>query len=92
MRFDIVDTFLRENRKSVTIQFKDGQPQIANNKDTHEVKVSMDISEFSSTFMGCVSFKKLYHYGLAEISDTSYINVINKLFWTGEKPICTTEF
>ena len=92
MRFDIADTFLRENRKSVTIQFKDGQPQIANNKDTHEVKVSMDISEFSSMFMGCVPFKKLYHYGLAEISDTSYINVINKLFWTGEKPICTTEF
>ena len=54
--------------------------------------MALDVASFSSLITGAVDFKSLYRYGLADISASRYVDTINKLFLTEEKPICTTPF
>lgn len=58
----------------------------------YDVEVCMDVAEFSSLLVGAVNFKSLYKYGLAKISDPSYVGVVDKIFAVEDKPICTTPF
>ncbi len=91
LKLNIRDTFLHENDGSYIIYIDDGTAEVKEN-DQYEVEVSLDISDFSSLLMGVIDFKSLYRYGQADISSTEYINVINKVFLTEEKPMCTTPF
>jgi predicted acetyltransferase len=91
LRLTIKDTFFSENNGSTIIHFVNGIPNIVEGND-YETEVSMDISDFSSLVMGAINFKTLYRYGLADISDESYIETVNKIFLTEEKPICMTAF
>lgn len=90
LKITIKDTFLKENDGSYIIHFNNGLPELKDND--YEVEITMDISEFSSLLVGSIDFKSLYRLGLTEISDTNYINTINKLFCTETKPICMTAF
>jgi predicted acetyltransferase len=85
------DSFLPENDGAVVVHFADGRPQLGGDGH-HEVEIQLDIAEFSSLVMGVVPFKRLYAYGLAEISDPGYLGVVNRLFETDEPPVCTTLF
>ncbi len=87
---DVRDSFFRENEKKVVVHFQDGIPFLG--RKEYEVTVSLDVSDFSSLAMGCIPFRKLYEYGLAEISDVAYVDTVDKVFLTEEKPVCTTEF
>ncbi|QVK17914.1 GNAT family N-acetyltransferase [Mycoplasmatota bacterium] len=91
LKLSIHDNFVEENNKSLYIEFIDGYAQVTNEKE-FDVEISMNIAEFSSLIMGVVSFKSLYDYSLADISDISYLEKINKLFAFSEKPICMTGF
>ena len=57
-----------------------------------EVEISLDIAEFSSLITGATTFRQLLAYGLAEVSDTSYVDTVHQLFYTPKKPICHTSF
>ena len=52
----------------------------------------MRIAEFSSMLMGLVRFEDLWTYGLADISDSGYVEVVDALFRTDRKPVCLTQF
>ena len=84
------DTFFKENAGDIIIHFKNGKPYLG--KKEYDIEISMDISEFSSLVMGVIPFKQLYKYGLADISDVTYIDVVDTLFRVEEKPVCTTRF
>ncbi|MBU7046636.1 MAG: GNAT family N-acetyltransferase [Theionarchaea archaeon] len=86
----IQDSFLKENEGDTIIHFKDGRPHLGEKE--YDIEISLDISEFSSFVMGVIPFKKLYEYGLADISDVNCIDVVTALFRTEEKPVCTTRF
>jgi len=90
LKLNIVDSFYPDNNYDTIIHFNNGIPSIDN--DEYDVEVSMDISDFSSLIMGCVNFKSLVEFGIANISDDNYINTINTLFATDKKPICMTGF
>lgn len=90
LKLTIKDTFIKENDGSFIIHFNNGLPELKEND--YEVEINMDISDFSSLLVGSIDFKSLYRLGLAEISETNYINTINKLFCTETKPICMTAF
>lgn len=93
VKLAIIDTFLEENSKSTVIHFKKGTSFIKEDNDNdYDVEISLDISHFSSLLMGVVSFKGLYKLGLADISDINCLDVVNKIFATEDKPICTTPF
>jgi len=60
--------------------------------DSADVEIEMDIAEFSSMFLGVITFKKLYEFNLANISDISYLDTVNRVFQREEKPACMTSF
>lgn len=56
------------------------------------VEISLEVSDFSSMLMGVVTFKELYLFGKAKLTNTSYLNTINTLFSTTERPKCISGF
>jgi predicted acetyltransferase len=90
LKITVRNTFLEENDGSVIIAFKEGIPVLG--KKEFAVEIEMDISDFSSMALGVVPFSRLYQYGLAEISNPDYVDVVNRLFISEEPPQCITEF
>jgi predicted acetyltransferase len=91
LKLTIRDSFFPENDGSTILQFRQGRPSVQAGGD-YDVEVSLDVAEFSSLLMGAVRFTSLYKYGLAEISDQSAVDTIDRLFRTRIKPVCTTPF
>jgi len=42
--------------------------------------------------MGAVGFRKLHTYGLARISDETYLDAVDRLLAWHQKPVCVTGF
>ena len=89
LQLDIADDIFGD--KSYGIEFNNGK---ASNVDigSCDVKVSMNIADFSSMFMGTIDFKSLLSYGLAEIDNDKYIDDIECIFRTDRPPMCTKFF
>lgn len=91
LKLSIGDTFFEENAGSTVIHFESGRPRLGAAQD-YDVEVRLDVSDFSSLLMGAIDFSSLYAYGLADISDPQYVDTLQKLFSTDQKPLCTTPF
>jgi predicted acetyltransferase len=87
----LIDTMLSHNNGELILHSSDGRVRVVENGE-YDVEISLDISDFSSLLMGVVTFKELYLFGKAKLSNPSYINTINTLFSTTEKPRCITAF
>jgi len=85
------DDFFKINEGKTTVHFVRGKPYLKN-RGGYDVEIQLDVSHFSSLIMGAVDFKALYDYGLAEISNDKYIDVVNRLFFTRQKPMTMTQF
>jgi predicted acetyltransferase len=77
VRFMVNDSFLPVNHGDITVHFKGGKPEIGEGND---VTVSLNIEYLSSLLMGVINFKKLWTYGLLEISDSTYVDQLDRLF------------
>jgi predicted acetyltransferase len=91
LKLMVDDDFFPENNTSTIIDFASGRPQIAAD-DAGAVAVRLSVADFSSLIVGAVRFKSLYAYGLADVSEPSAVTMIDRLFRTEQKPICTTPF
>jgi hypothetical protein len=91
VKLTISDSFYPANAGSLVVLFRDGLPSVSAD-DTYDVEIKLDVAEFSSLLLGIVSFRNLYLYNLAQISDTSHLETINRLFLTPAKPVCLTAF
>lgn len=91
LKLSVRDNFINQNNGSIIVHFINGKPFVKHEND-FEVEIGLDISDFSSMIMGVVSFKSLYKYGIADISDEKYVEIINKLFLVEDKPVCMTAF
>ena len=91
LKVTLEDSFYPANAGSTILKF-DGERPFNIGSGDHEVEIHLDVSEFSSMLMGAVGFKKLFNYGLAEISDPGFITIIDKLFRSEEKPVCLARF
>jgi predicted acetyltransferase len=87
----VSDNFLPENAGSLLLRSESGCVRVLD-KGTADVQVSLSIEDFSSLLVGTVDFQSLYHYGLADISDDSYVPVITRIFAVQQQPMCTTSF
>ena len=92
VRLAIADSFLAENDKPLVVRFDRGQVVSVADDGPCDVEIGMDIAHFSSLIMGTISFRKLVSYGLAHISQASYIEAVHQLFYTEASPVCTTPF
>lgn len=91
LKISINDSFLKSNDKSFIVSFENGQARMET-KDNSDVEIKLNVAEFSSMILGVIDFKTLYRYGLADISNPSYIETVNRVFRAEEKPITTTQF
>lgn len=91
LRLVIRDTFFPQNAGSTVLHVTEGRLSIHDDAP-YEVEVEMDISEFSSMLMGVVGFRKLYTFSLAEITDERYVDTVDRMFRSRDKPICVTHF
>jgi len=91
LKLNIRDSFFPENSGSSTVCFSRGRPEIVDGGQ-HDVEVGLDVADFSSLIMGSARFRSLYNYGLADISEPSAVDTIDRLFRTEAKPVCTTPF
>ncbi|MCR8848467.1 GNAT family N-acetyltransferase [Rossellomorea sp. SC111] len=89
--FEIQDDLQDDESKNFTVTFSNGEIQHFHEQSVDTV-VQMDISEFSSMIMGAVTFRSLYKWGKADISNPACVNQVNDLFHTSERPVCTKAF
>lgn len=90
LKINLADSFFPENAGSYTIHFQDGQSSLADDA-VYDVAMAIDVSEFSSLIMGAINFTALVELGLVSLSDSRYIDRLDRLF-AAPKPICFTEF
>lgn len=91
LKLTINDTFMEENNNSFIIHFNNGNAMCLNEGE-YDVELSIDIADFSSLITCAVDLKSLYRYGLVKLSSEDYLNKLNTIFASDEKPICLTAF
>lgn len=91
LKLSILDSFIPENQASYVVHFNNGISGLVKNDD-YEVELTMDIADFSSLITCAVDLKSLYKYGLVQLSDKEYLNTLNVLFSSDDKPLCMTDF
>ena len=91
LKLTIEDSFMPENAGDTLLWFEDGRLRLMDDGD-EDVRVRLDVAEFSSLLIGAVTFRSLFKYGLADISDPGYAGVVDKIFAVQDKPVCTTPF
>lgn len=91
IKLRVEDSFLAENAGEWVIDFQAGRPRIEPG-GPYDVEVRLDVASFSSLVMGVIPFRRLYEFGLATLSDPDMLAVVDRVFHTPVKPICTTGF
>jgi predicted acetyltransferase len=97
VKFVLHDNFVPENDGPVTVRFERGRARVAEGDADDaggdvDVVVRLNVADFSSLLMGCAPFERLYAYGLAEVSDARYVETLDAIFRTRDKPMCMTAF
>jgi predicted acetyltransferase len=92
MKMTIRDSFFQRNNTSTTIRFDAGYAEVLDDLKKYDVEIAMDVSDFSSLFVGAVPFEKLLQFGLAEISDPAYADVVSRTLNYPKKPMCYVYF
>jgi predicted acetyltransferase len=90
VRFIINNDFSKEKEEEVIVKFEKGVA-ILHSKE-FEVTVKINIAEFSSLFLGCVSIKGLSNLGLLEVDNEELIEQLDRALYCNEKPVCYTDF
>ncbi|MCL2572437.1 MAG: GNAT family N-acetyltransferase [Defluviitaleaceae bacterium] len=90
LHVNISDSFVPENNKIFKLKFENGSCVIANT--TPDAELTIDIAEFTSLVMGCVTLRSLVKYGKATLSNVAYLDTLSRSFSLDEKPVCLTYF
>jgi predicted acetyltransferase len=91
LKIIIDDSFFPKNSGSYYLRVVEGDLKI--DKDyPSDVTIRLDIAEFSSLVMGSVGFRSIYEYALVKISDPSYVDNVDRIFSSPQKPVCLTRF
>lgn len=91
LKLSILDTLIPENQGSYVVHFNNGNSSLVE-KDVYDVELTIDIADFSSLITCAVDLKSLHKYGRVQLSDEGYLNTLNVLFSSDEKPLCMTDF
>ncbi len=91
LKISLRDSFMPQNIGSVIVHFEEGLASIVEGGQ-FDYEIRLDVADFSSMFMGVISFNQLAAYGLVEPNDAKHAGCINHLFSTEIRPICMTTF
>lgn len=91
LKISVADSFFPETAGDTLVAFEGGVPRVLD-KGACDVAIRLDIADLSALLMGVVSFRKLFEYRLAELSDQAYLNQVDRLFGAEQRPICLQRF
>jgi predicted acetyltransferase len=91
LKITISDTLCPENSGSIVACFVHGKVSLSE-ENTYDVEIELDVADFSSMFMGTVTFSALEQLGRVKISNDQYLDTVNRIFLTNQKPMCMTYF
>ncbi len=91
VKITLTDSFFPKNAGSKIVRFENGLGTVIDTGD-FDVEIMLDIAEFSSMVMGSAHFGNLVTYGLAKVSDDTFVERVDKLFAYHQKPICYSGF
>jgi predicted acetyltransferase len=86
----VKDSLYPKNEGRTIVKFEEGYPLIYEGES--DVKIEMAVAEFSSLITCSVDLKSLLRLGRAKIDKEEYIDRVNRLFATAEKPQCMNRF
>lgn len=90
VRFLIEENFIEEKEEEIIINIKDGN--VVLDEDEYDVTVKINISEFSSLFLGTTNLRGLFNLGLLKLDNEEYIDELDRAFYCSQKPVCYTDF
>ncbi|MCB0019900.1 MAG: sterol carrier protein domain-containing protein, partial [Anaerolineales bacterium] len=64
----------------------------AANNGAADVKLRIQMADFSAVLMGCTNLADLHRLGLVTLSDPTWLEVVDGLFRLPQPPICVTPF
>lgn len=85
------DSFCPETDGDTFLAFEDGKPRVVA-KGNFDAAIGLEVADLSALLVGAVSFRKLYEYRLADLSDSGYLDRIDRLFRSAKRPICLQRF
>lgn len=91
LKITISDTLCPENSGSIVACFVNGKVSLSD-ENTYDVEIELDVADFSSMFMGAVTFSALEQLGRVKISNVQYLDTVNQIFLTNQKPMCMTYY
>ncbi|MHA1989928.1 MAG: GNAT family N-acetyltransferase [Candidatus Hodarchaeales archaeon] len=91
LKLTITDTFMPKNNGSFHLKIENGFIKLIDQAN-YDVEIKLGIADFSSMVTGSITFKELVIYGLASISDTRQVRIINDTFKVDSQPICMASF
>jgi len=91
LRLNVADSFLPENSGTILLQIESGHVRLLD-QGAADVQLALAIEDLSSLLAGTVDFRSLLRYGLAHLSDDSFVDAINRIFAVAQKPVCLTSF
>ncbi len=92
IKLNLADSFLPENAGEYGLGFENGRFYPLSSSESTDVTIQLDVAEFSSLITGVIGFAQLHQYGLAQISDLRWLETVQRLFWSRQKPLCMTAF
>ena len=90
VKFNVADSLMPVNDGTIGVHFVNGKPVLG--KTGYDVEVNISVEWFSSLIMGVIDFKKLWMYRHVDVSEDSYVKVLNKLFHVSKKPETIEDF
>jgi predicted acetyltransferase len=87
----VADSFLPANAACIRLGLEGGQLRLDVTGDP-QVELCLDVSEFSALLYGAVPLRRLVRYGLAQVSDPAYVDVLDRAFAVRDAPVCLTRF
>lgn len=92
LKINVEDNFFKSSSSSIVIHFNNGTITDLRDDAEFEVSLSLDIANLSSLLIGAVGFSSLVTYGLATLSDPTYLITIHRLFAADHKPMNQSNF
>ena len=88
---DLTDATIPDNNRRWMLRFDKGRLSL-DDAAAPDVTLAMDVADFSSLWMGCVSLRRLVEYGVAAVDIPKRTGDLDALFAVPEKPFNTVIF
>ncbi len=91
IRFEIRDSFSEQECESFTAEWHDKEVTFTDSTD-YDVRIAINVAEFSSWIMNAIDLNSLFEMGLADICPAEKAVSVSNMFSWHQKPVCDTRF